>query len=185
MMESETQTYGWGLWARWLIATMIGWVTGMILSIVLSYLVVNLFIEEETNLIVGIVVGFTIGLAQMIASRGRLRFSWRWIWGASVGAGIPFVGGVIIAELTGRAEGFEWWFYLLGVAGGAITGLIQYRVLKGYTVRPKCWIGASTVSWTLAWLLTFFVGETGFIFGGFLLGAFGGAMLVWRIKVKV
>jgi hypothetical protein len=164
---------------------MIGWVTGMILSFVLSYLIINLFIREETNLIVGFVVGFMVGLAQLIASRGRLPFSWRWIWGAAAGAGIPFVASTIVAGLTGRGEDYEWWFYLLGVAGGAIAGLVQYGVLVGRTVRPKCWIGASTISWTLAWLLTFFIGEAGIIFGGLLLGAVGGAMLVWRVKVKV
>ena len=182
-MESETRTYGWGLWARWLLGTAVGWITGIIMSIVLSYFVVNLFYDKETNLIVGLVTGFFVGLAQVIAARGALPFSWRWIWGSSVGMGIPFIIATVIAEVRGISEDLDWVVVLLGVFGAAITGLLQMGVLKNRAVRPKCWVGANILSWGLIWLMHVLIGEPSFALGGLTLGAVSGAMLVWRVRI--
>jgi hypothetical protein len=184
MMEAETGRYRWGLLAKWFIATAIGWIVGVIMAIVLSYAVVNLFYKEETNLIVGLSIAFFVGLAQMIAARGALPFSWRWIWGSTLGIGIPSMIAILIAERTGTGTSFGWWLVLLGVIGAAITGIIQAGVLKGHALRPKCWIGASVISWGLVWLSNVIIGENGMAVGGLVLGAVGGVMLVVRVRIE-
>jgi hypothetical protein len=182
MMEKDIRTHGFILWAKWFFATAIGWIVGVILAIILSHLVVNLFYKENTNMIVGLCIAFTVGLGQMIAARGALPFSWRWIWGSTLGIGIPLLVATLIVERVADG-GFEWGFFALGVIGAAVSGIIQAGVLKDLAVRPKCWIGACTLSWGLVWLLRVFMGENALAIGGLIVGAAGGALLVWRVRV--
>lgn len=182
-MVSQMLNGGRNFWFRWLIASVIGWVVGLILAIVLSYAVVSLFYDETTNLIVGLVLAAGVGLAQMIAVRKVLPLTWRWVWGAAAGIGLPFVIAVVIDEMWfSEAETFEAGFVIVGAVGGALAGLIQHVTLKPHTSRAKWWILASPVSWALAWATNILIGEAGIIVGGIVLGAVSGAMLIWIVN---
>jgi len=184
-MVSQKFNGGWSFWFRWLIATVIGWVVGLILAIVLSYAVVSLFFDETTNLIVGLALGAGVGLAQMIAVRKILPLTWRWVWGAAAGIGLPFVIAVVIDEMWfSEAETFEAGFVIVGAVGGALAGLIQQGALRSHTSLAKWWILASPVSWGLAWLANIVLGEAGIAVGGIVLGAVSGAMLIRMVDEK-
>ncbi len=182
-MVSQAWNFGWRFWARWLIASVIGWVIGIILAIVLSYAVVNLFYDKTTNLIVGLVLGAGVGLAQMIAVRKVMPLTWRWVWGAAIGLGVPFIVAVVIDEVWfAEVETIEAGFVIVGAAGGALAGLLQKRALRPHTHRTEWWILASTVSWSLAWLGNIVLGEAGIAVGGVILGAVSGALLIWIVN---
>ena len=182
-MDVQVQDAGWSFWGRWLLATLIGWIVGLVVAIVLSYAIVNLFYPEESNLIVGLVLGAGVGLAQMIAVRRVLPLTQRWVWGAAVGLGIPFIVAVVVDEAWfGAAEASDMWLVLVAVAGGAIAGLIQARTLRPHTPRAQWWILVSVLSWGLAWLTSVVLGEVGILVGGVVLGVVSGALLIWMLR---
>ena len=182
-MDSQALPTSWSFWGRWVVATCIGWVLGIIMAFALSYQVVNLFYPEETNLIVGPVLGASVAFAQMIAARRLVSLTYRWVWGAAVGLGIPFIVAVLIDEIwLGTSETSEMWLLLVVAAGGALTGVLQARALRPHTPRAQWWILASLMSWGLAWLTSIVVGEAGFRAGGIILGALSGALLIWLLR---
>ncbi|MCK4742134.1 MAG: hypothetical protein KAS80_07615 [Anaerolineales bacterium] len=183
-MSPEARNAGWGLWWAWVIATLIGWVGGVVVGIVLSYQVVNLFYPKETNLIIGLCVGAAVGLAQKIAVRRSVTLAGSWVWGAAVGLGIPFVVAVVIDELWlfGAAEASEGWLIVSAVVGGAIAGLLQVRALRPHTPKAQWWVLASLVSWGLAWLTGIVIGGCWFPVGGIVLGAVSGGLLMWLLR---
>lgn len=179
-MSTQTPDVGWGLWVRWLVATIIGWVVGMIAAIILSYLVVNLVYPKETNLIVGLCLGAAVGLSQKIAVRRWMTLGHSWVWGAMVGIGIPFVVVVLLEELW-PGTGDSWWLLLI-IAGGAICGFLQLPALRPHTAGVYWWVLASVVSWGLAWFISRVAGVAGFLGGAVVLGAISGGVLMWLRK---
>lgn len=98
-MSIPTPRPAWKFVAGWSLATVAGFVVGMLGAIVLSYPVVNLFYPKETNLIVGLCVGAGVGAGQIIAARPWLRLAKSWMWGAAVVMGPPFIATVVLREL--------------------------------------------------------------------------------------
>ena len=173
----------WGLFGRWLIATLMAWLLGIIAAIVLSYAIVSPILHKDTNLIVGLVLGSTVGLLQMISVRPVLYLTPRWMWGATVGMGIPFIIAVAVDEvMLGGALTSETMLVPVALTGGVLTGLIQAPVLGLHTPRSKWWTLASMVSWGAAWLFSIILNGFGLIFGGLVLGALSGAFLISLLK---
>lgn len=181
---------GWGFWGRWVAATAIGWVVGLIGAIILSYLVVNVVYPKETSLIVGVCLGAAVGYSQKLAVRCWLVLTSTWVWGALIGVGIPFVVAEALDVLWPGAselpEGRLPGRLLIAVAGGVIAGLLQMRELRQHTDKAGWWVPASVVAWSLARLAN----ETGWLMGplsgllapGMVLGAVSGGFLVWILR---
>jgi hypothetical protein len=179
-MSTKESDAGWKFWILWVVATIIGWVVGTVAAIVLSYLVVNLVYHKTTNLIVGLCVGVAVSLSQKIAVRRRITLAHGWVWGAMVGIGIPFVVVVLLEEL--RPGVGERWEAPLLAAGGAICGLLQVPALRPLTTRAYWWVLVSTVSWSLAWLISNVATIVGFMGGGAVLGVVSCGGLLWLRK---
>jgi len=182
-MEQQVRDGRWGLFGRWFLGTLIGWLVGALIAIGLSYAVVGLFFADETNLIVGLVMGAIVGLAQLIAVRGALPLTGRWVWGAAAGLGIPFVVGVVVSAVWFNVtEASNTWLVLVGLAGGGLAGLLQAPVLRRRTAHALWWIPASSVSWGVAWLASVAWAEAGLLLGGAVLGAVSGSLLIWMLR---
>jgi len=182
-MVPQVRDASWGLLGRWLLGTLIGWFVGILFAIGLSYAVVGLFFAEETNLIVGLVLGAAVGLAQLVAVRGVLLLTGRWVWGAAAGLGVPFIVGVVVSGVWFNVtETSDTWLVLVALAGGALAGLLQAPVLKHHTSRALWWIPASSVSWGVAWLASVAWAEAGLLLGGVVLGAVSGSLLIWMLR---
>ena len=164
-VDRRTPTPGWPFCIRWAIATVIGWVVGVIGTIILSHAVVNLVYPKETNLILGLCLGTAVALSQRVAARPYFTLSHSWVWGAAVGIGIPFVVFVLLHELR-PDMGWHWWFLLIFAAGGAICGALQARALRPHTSRAYWWVLASAISWC----------------GGPVLTAASCGVFVWLLK---
>ena len=178
--RSPVSEVGWSFLGRWLIATAVGSIVGLLGAIVLSDLVVNLVYPKETNLIVGICTGAAVGFFQMIAARPWITLSRGWVWGAMVGMGIPFVAVVLVDEfgLGVSALPLGWLFGLTAITGAVIGGLLQARVLRPYTSRASWWVAATIVSWAPVWLL-------GVLPGGIVMGVVGGGLFIWLLRAPV
>jgi len=167
----------WQFWARWSVATVVGWVGGFFVAIVLSYAVVNLFYPKETNLIVGLCLGATVSYSQRFAVRRWVRLPMRFVWGAAVGIGIPFVASVILTE-AGTPAGDDASVALLA-AGSLVCGLLQMRALRGLVDRPWLWAAAAFVLWTAAWLISRVPSTYALLGATALHGVASGGVLLW------
>lgn len=182
-MHVQSLDPGWRDWARWMGATLIGWVIGMIGALVLSFAVVNLFYHKETNLIVGLCLGAAVALSQRYAVRRQIELASRWVWGAAVGFGIPFVGIVVLDEMGMQyGNGLTIPLFLLG---GAVCGFLQAPALRLGLFGTLQWVLVCILAWGLPWFLTRTVGIVGFLGGGILLGAMSFAGLLWLRRSSV
>jgi len=167
-------------WARWTLATMVGWVFGFVLAIVLSELVVNLVYPKETNLIVGICLGISVSYCQRFAVRRWLRLGRAYVWGAAIGIGIPFVAIVVLTEI-GRQPGALLATGPLG-SGALVAGILQLPALRPHASQVGWWVLATTVLWTAAWIVSRWPSGLALIAATFLHGAGSGAMLLWLLR---
>ena len=182
-MDSREQNVGWALWGRWLLATVIGWVVGIVVAIVLSYTVVNRFHPEETNLIVGFCVAAAVGAAQVFAVRRVLSLKWVWVLGTIVGMGVPYTVVVLFAEAWfGAIQVSAMWLVPIVVVAGALAGMIQVGALTRHTMRAHWWIWVSVVTWGVTWLVSFSLREPGLLVGILVHGALSGAFLIWLVR---
>ena len=187
-MSSGGRNPGWGLWARWFLATVIGYFVGVVVAIVLSYTIVNLFHPEGTNLIVGLGVGAGIGFAQVIAVRRVLPLNLRWTWGAIVGFGLPFTVDLLLLDEAwfGAVEASVVWLIPIVIVAGAFAGAIQTAALRRHTHRAGWWIWTSVVSWGVPSLIFFSLDDPGqaLLIGVLVSGALSGAFLIWLVRTS-
>lgn len=184
-MDSREQSIGWAFWGLWLLATVIGWVVGIIVAIILSYTIVNLFHPEETNLIVGLCVGAGVGSAQVIAVRRVLSLTWGWVLGAIVGMGVPYTVAVLLTEdWLGAIQVSEIWLIPIVVVAGVLAGVIQVTALTRHTLRARWWIWASVVAWGVTWFISFTLRKPGLLVGVLVHGALSGLFLIWLVRTS-
>ena len=186
-MSSGGRNPGWGLWARWFLATVIGYVVGVVVAVALSHMIIPLFHPESSNLIVGLGVGAGIGFAQVIAVRRVLPLNLRWTWGAIVGFGLPYTVDVLLDEAWfGAVEASVVWLIPIVIVAGAFAGAIQTAALRCHTHRAGWWIWTSVVSWGVTSLIFFSLDDPGkaLLIGVLVSGALSGAFLIWLVRTS-
>ncbi len=107
----------------------------------------------------GVFVGLAVGLMQWRVLRKRVSGSGAWVTASAAGLGIAGGAGYGVAVLIfGYSEELEelgslaaivgW--TLVTACGGAIAGLLQWRVLRSQVRRAGSWVAASAVGWGLS-----------------------------------
>jgi hypothetical protein len=74
---------------------------------------------------------------------------------------------------------------VVGALGGAVTGILQWLVLRAQVSRAGWWVLASTVGWGLGMVGTRafeVLAIFGGLVGGAVLGAVTGGALVWLLR---
>ena len=172
----------WDFWCRWVVATVVGWILGLVLAIALSFLVVNPFYAKETDLIVGVCLGATVSFSQRFSVRQWLRLAPIFVWGAAIGIGIPFVVEVISSEL-GSGLGAVASTAVLAV-GALICGLLQMPALRRYVGMSYVWPLVTLVAWSAAWMISRWPSIYGTLAATVLHGIVSGGVLVWLLNQK-
>lgn len=169
---------------RWVRATTLGWLLGLVLTVVLAIAWDQ--IGGGAQFMVGIGMGAGVGFAQ-----ARVLGEWgqpagRWFWATTVGMGLPFV----MWDL-GSLAAIEAFFSLpLSVfAGSLLVGTLQSILLRRRFTRPSWWVPASVVGWCVP-TAGIALGDTGFLSGAggvlsvgamFLGGAILGVVTGWTL----
>lgn len=181
-MERSKWRSGVELWLRWLAATALGWVLGFMVAVLLSELLLMPFLHDETNLLVGLSVGGVISALQAAAVRPWVRLRAGWIGGGMVVLGPPFVLAYVfdMLELDMDAVPVMLAFWSAVAVCGLAGAVLQSRALRPLVSRWKWWIGGAAVSWGLAVASS---GVVDFMGAGVVLGASGGALMVWILGV--
>lgn len=204
---------------RWALASTVGWFVGFLVGFVAAGSLEPLvgFGPLQGLLayfILGVCTGAGVGLMQWLVLRRRVFRSGWWILAGTVGVGVAGGAGYGAAVLAfGYSEGLEdlgsfaavWGWTAAAALGGALTGILQWCVLRRHVRRAGWWLSASTLGWAVSmavagtiWLVGY-QGVTeppqilysallllgGLVAGGIVLGAVTGAALVWLLMQPV
>lgn len=177
---------------HWILANGIGWLVGFIGAFILSYLVVNIFYDKETNLIVGLCVGASIGYAQWFVLKRSFKINSMWGLICTLAIGIPSMVGVIMNEngyiipyFDGNNEILGR--FMLGVILGTIIGLLQMQLLKPYFKNASRWVLASSIGWgicSLSLSVPMPLATLIVLIGGVLLGFVTGYGIIWMNRAE-
>jgi hypothetical protein len=172
----------------WTLCTALGCIIGMILAIVLSHALINPFHPEQTNVLVGACLGACVGFLQKLSIRERFALSWRWVWGAAAGFGLPFVLAFIIdkidPELISFAADAEATFIWIALLGGILAGWLQKKDLQKGHKSAQWWILFSAAGWGISWLLNVLFPPFGYLIGVILMGIITGWGICWILALK-
>ncbi len=194
-MAVERNQIGWGFWLQWVLASTVGLYVGLTMAFFLtafSAVVLGLGDWCE-NLFSAIGFGIGVGLPQWLVLRRRVSGAGWWVLASAAGG-----YGIWQAGFTGYSDSLSLSYgSLLGWTGvvalsGAVTGTLQWLVLRGQVSRAGWWVLASTVGWGLGMTaaIAFSRGVGASDFGalggtGAVLGAVTGGALVWLLRQPV
>jgi hypothetical protein len=147
---TDSRRLGW--WALWTVVTAIGYSLGLYAGFFLAYMLLAPIIAVIT---IGVGVGFLQRLVvQRLLEPHRSRMwspadSAGWILGSVFGMTLVFAVGWLVVEV-GHVDvdrlGVLWLIGAFTIAG-ALTGLVQERVLRRYVLQSRWWIAVSALGW--------------------------------------
>src|SRR5690349_17833965 len=129
---------------RWIKATFLGWIVGVLLIVLLSSLL-DSFDIEGMQFYLGVGMGAGVAFFQWRVLRKFIPLDTRWIWFSVSGMGIPFV----IMDFLMPTPGSQKLVISISVCA-LVTGIIQYFLLKQSSPKSQIWIPANFLGWTLA-----------------------------------
>jgi hypothetical protein len=147
-IKTDGRQIGWRFGLQWVLLTILGWAIGFPLGFILGELALD---NAGIEICVGTMVGFMQWLALRRVVNKRAGF---WILasitGFLVSSGIHAAACYFwkIPDDLGRPLGVLAWT-LSFILGGALTGLLQQRILRHQVRRSGWWVPASAAGWGL------------------------------------
>ncbi len=126
MQNPLSNSFDWGFWFQWMMATTTGWILG-------RFILPNLSI---------VVIGIGIGVMQWFVLQHRIRNAWQWILATVLGWSF---GAVLIFLFFQDDMGF-----LAGLIIGITLGVAQWFILRQQVHLSTWWIVINVVAWTTA-----------------------------------
>jgi hypothetical protein len=156
---------------RWVRATFLGWILGVLLILVGAIVGDLLGAEGEGQTIVGIAMGAGVGYAQARMLRTWQLSTLHWTVASTVGMGVPFIVTDVLAVVW-RDSTFTLGTLLLNVViGGLLVGLLQQRALSSKSDNTAWWVPTCIAGWTLVALGLGLFSEVARVLPGRWLGA--------------
>ncbi|NTU77978.1 MAG: WD40 repeat domain-containing protein [Chloroflexales bacterium] len=145
------------LWLWWVAATILGWCIGGYAGSFLGYLllgngIVVWILGSGTRILLGNVllalgIGVGVGLLQWLVLKAELPHSGGWAPAGAVGLLLP-VG--LACWIWGEPSDLGW--LVVALAGGALAGVRQRRILRRALAHSWWWAPASAAGWSLGLL---------------------------------
>ena len=171
-----------------------GWILGDIIG---DFIGSGVLVGILAFSMLGAVLGSVVSLMQCLVLRRRVsRADW-WLLASTAGFAVAGGGGygaaVVAFDYSEVLEGLGSFAAVLRwtmvvALGGAVTGILQWLVLRGQVSRAGWWVLASTVGWGLgmtAGIAYSWPGPMWLIVTGAVLGAVMGGALVWLLRQPV
>ena len=180
-METKQKQAGWGFWILWIVASAVGIFLGFFAGFYVGALG-NSLGDMLKYALVGIEIGLTVGFMQWLVLRRHLHGTGWWIPTYAAGICCLMIMGPINAPLV--ASGIV-------ALCGAMTGTLQWLVLRGKVSRAGWLILTNTAGWGLLCLLILNVpsnleGDLMAILmlstAAAMLGAAAGGVMVWLLR---
>ena len=191
-MKVKRSQVGWVFWLLWVLASTVGMFVGFTMGFLTAALTYDVLGDRLAFSFFGIVLGIAVGVLQWLVLRRRVSRAGWWVLASAAGG-----YGIILAGFEGLSESLSFGALLsyTGVValGGAVTGTLQWLVLRGQVSRAGWWVLASTVGWGLVGAVLgafpWGVGDTdalvALVVTGAVLGAVTGGALVWLLRQPV
>lgn len=173
-MSAEMQQEKRPFIIRWILASFLGWLLGLIFTIVLAVSLETLT-GGGAQFMVGLGIGAGVGYMQGRVLKEQLANMMSWDWASTIGMGLPFILWDISA-LTGGGLPFS--MPLCVAIGSLIVGILQWRLLQPLSPKAWWWIPGCFLGWTLTAGLTDLLAIIIIFFGGAVMGAISGLVLV-------
>jgi len=195
-MKVERAQVDWGFWLQWVLASIVGWALGAIVSLLVSAIAP---VVGAIPVVGGSIIGAGVGIMQWLVLRRRFHQAGWWVLASTMGSVVGWaVSQNLIEPVTMFLSKYEEalggrsvvTLSAFGVMVGGMVGTMQWLVLRLWVYRAGWWILANTVGWTTGFVagpvvvvalwtsgvLATIMGEV--IFGA-VLGAITGMTLVW------
>ncbi len=177
MQASQSQDER-AFWRRWVAASTVGWLVGFLAGFVLASSLEPVIGTGARQgvlgyFVLGAFLGSGVGLMQWLVLRKRIPVSGRWITasatGLAVAGGVGYGAAVLAFGFSEDLEGIgsiasllSW--TLVAGAGGALAGVLQWRVLRRQVRLAGRWVLASIAGWGLGMAVAAGVMVAGFQF---------------------
>jgi hypothetical protein len=179
----------------------VGWFVGLLIVFVLDGLIVvdvmrsGVLVGILAYSMLGAALGSVVSLLQWLVLRRRVSRAVWWVLASTAGFAVAGGGGCGAAVVAfGYSEVLKGlgslavlgWTVVVAL-GGAVTGILQWLVLRRHVSRAGWWVLASTVGCGLGMAVmgAFAVGGFVLAVGGAVLGAVTGGALVWLLRQPV
>lgn len=184
--------------AKWIKATTLGWLLGIVAILILSAIIESLG-ASEFQFFMGLGMGAGIGVAQWRILKPALNISKKWIWFTIIGIGAPFLLFDILKIFAAIDFGQYYILYCI-VLAGALSGILQSRLLRPHFAKTNLWIICTFLGWLLATLAFLCINYTNrllsgnwpifaanvflILIGGVILGTLTGLCLQYAMRSK-
>ncbi len=179
-MSNESQQEQRPFIIRWILASFLGWLLGLIITIVLA-VSLEAISGGGAQFMVGLGIGAGVGYMQGRVLKDKLANMLAWVWASTIGMGLPFILWDI-SSLAG--SGLPFSMPLCVAIGSLIVGILQWRLLQPLSPKAWWWIPGCFLGWTLTAGLTDLLAIIIIFFGGAVMGAISGAVLVRIVEGK-
>ena len=183
-MKVKGSQVGWVFWLQWVLASTVGMFVGYpVGAITLG----NVLGDWLGTLFFGTGLGIGVGVLQWLVLRRRVSGAGWWVL-ASAAGGYGIVQAAPHMFSPSLSFGGLLSYTPVVALGGAVTGTLQWLVLRGQFSRAGWWMLASTVGWWLSvtvWGVHNWDAIGAFFVTGAVLGAVTGGALVWLLRQPV
>lgn len=151
-MNTQNQTVSWRFWGKWVLATFLGLIVGMIVFIAVG-IVAGEALDRLPEFVFGVVIGTIFGLAFGVAQwrilRQQLQPITAWIWATFIGF---VVGSIIIFGLMdgGNPDTSVATKLGHGVVLGTTLGIGQWSAIRSRLNQAGIWVMISIGAWVIA-----------------------------------
>ena len=190
-MEVEGSQVGWVFWLQWVLASTVGVVVGLFTGAVFTpYDVPRVPVLYG---LLGIGLGIGVGVLQWLVLRRRVSGAGWWVLASAAAGYGTLQAGPMPFSTSLQSFGLLLSWTRVVALSGAVTGTLQWLVLRGQVSRAGWWVLASTVGWGLGvtvarafpWGVDTSDAIGALVVTGAVLGAVTGEALVWLLRQPV
>ena len=193
-MTVERSQVGWRFWLQWVLASTVGMFVGFCMGIAPFAITFsrtqNVHWDRLAFRVWGIVLGIGLGVLQWLVLRRSVSGAGWWVLASAAAGYGTLQAGFMPFSTSLQSFGVYLSWTRVVALGGAVTGTLQWLVLRGQVSRAGWWVLASTVGWGLGatvarafpWGVDMGDAVGALVVTGAILGALTGGALVWLLR---
>ncbi len=151
MMTAERMHIGWRFWLQWVLASVVGFFLGLIVGWVAVYEVASPY----GFMTFAAAPGAGVGIMQWLVVRRHVSGARWWALATMLGLGVTAVVGTAVLpgvynlmSMPGPTAQRGW--IIIMAVGGAMTGVMQWSILRRQFSKAGWWVLASAPGWALS-----------------------------------
>jgi len=166
------------IWLAWMIASMIGWILGLIFADIAGTVMPFKLFLFPGDILAYLIVGLSLGTTQWLVIRKQLPNMSSWILATGLGVAIGWNSGLedVVIKIASNSGLYIWdgvnlpFHFLFPAFSGSILGIMQWLVLRSRIQSAGWWLFGSAIGEATASVLyhAAFTGFWGMMKGGLI-----------------